>query len=98
MTNKVKTTRNLKVIEQSGYRYQATPTVMLKGKWLSEFGFEIGTHGFFNALDPLDFDGQWTALKENLGSMGEKVWIAKTFNCDNGKNIHIETTSRGIII
>ncbi len=43
MTNKVKTTRNLKVIEQSGYRYQATPTVMLKGKWLSEFGFEIGT-------------------------------------------------------
>jgi hypothetical protein len=25
MTNEVKTTRNLKVIEQSGYRYQATP-------------------------------------------------------------------------
>jgi len=44
MTNKVKTTRNLKVIGQSGYRYQATPTVMLKGKWLSEFGFDIGTH------------------------------------------------------
>ena len=32
------------MIEQSGYRYQATPTVMLKGKWLSEFGFDIGTH------------------------------------------------------
>lgn len=44
MTKDVKTTRNLKVIEQSGYRYQATPTVMLKGKWLSEFGFDIGTH------------------------------------------------------
>ncbi len=44
MTNEVKTTRNLKVIEQSGYRYQATPTVMLKGKWLSEFGFDIGMH------------------------------------------------------
>lgn len=44
MTKEVKTTRNLKVIEQSGYRYQATPTVMLKGKWLSKFGFEIGTH------------------------------------------------------
>ena len=44
MTNKVKTTRNLKVIGQSDYRYQATPTVMLKGKWLSEFGFDIGTH------------------------------------------------------
>ena len=44
MTKEVKTIRNLKVIEQSGYRYQATPTVMLKGKWLSEFGFDIGTH------------------------------------------------------
>ena len=43
MTKEVKTIRNLKVIEQSGYRYQATPTVMLKGKWLSEFGFDIGT-------------------------------------------------------
>lgn len=44
MTKEVKKTRNLKVIEQSGYRYQATPTVMLKGKWISEFGFDIGTH------------------------------------------------------
>lgn len=44
MTKEAKTTRNLKVIEQSGYRYQATPTVMLKGKWLSEFGFDIGIH------------------------------------------------------
>ena len=31
----------------------------------------------FNALDPLDFDGQRAVLKENLGSMGEHVWIAK---------------------
>ena len=44
MTKEAKTTRNLKVIEQSGYRYQAAPTVMLKGKWLSEFGFDIGIH------------------------------------------------------
>lgn len=44
MTKEAKITRNLKVIEQSGYRYQATPTVMLKGKWISEFGFDIGTH------------------------------------------------------
>ena len=43
----------------------------------------------YNALDPLDFAGQRTMLKERLGSMGEKVWIAKTFNCDNGRNIHI---------
>ena len=43
----------------------------------------------FNALDPLNFEGQAAMLKENLGSVGEHVWLAKTFNCDNGKNIHI---------
>ncbi len=43
----------------------------------------------FNALDPLDFAAQKACLKEHLGSMGADVWIAKTFNCDNGKNIHI---------
>ena len=34
-------------------------------------------------------------LRENLGSIGEKVWIAKTFNCDNGKNIHIGNNFTG---
>ena len=49
----------------------------------------------FNALDPLDFDGQRAVLKENLGSMGEHVWIAKTFNCDNGRNIYIGNNFTG---
>lgn len=43
----------------------------------------------YNALDPLDFEAQRAMLEQHLGSVGEKVWIAKTFNCDNGKNIHI---------
>ena len=30
-----------------------------------------------------------------LGAMGEKVWIAKTFNCDNGKNIFIGNNFTG---
>ena len=34
--------RNLKVYEQSGYKYKATPAIMLKGKWLKDAGFEIG--------------------------------------------------------
>ena len=33
----------------------------------------------FNALDPLDFQAQRAVLKENLGSMGEKVWIVRIF-------------------
>lgn len=31
--------RKLKVCEQSGYRYKPTPTLMLKGAWLEEWGF-----------------------------------------------------------
>ena len=31
--------RTLKVCEQSGYRYKPTPTLMLKGAWLEEWGF-----------------------------------------------------------
>jgi len=39
---KKKTNRQLKVIEQSGYKYKPTPTIILKGQWLLEYGFCIG--------------------------------------------------------
>lgn len=31
--------RTLKVFEQSGYKYKPTPTLILKGDWLAEWGF-----------------------------------------------------------
>ena len=34
-----KENRKLKVCEQSGYRYKPTPSLMLKGAWLEEWGF-----------------------------------------------------------
>ncbi len=34
--------RELKVVEQAGYHYKPTPTIILKGQWLKDFGFEIG--------------------------------------------------------
>ena len=49
----------------------------------------------YNNLDPLDFEAQRRVLAENLGSIGEKVWIAKIFNCDNGKNIYIGNNFTG---
>ena len=49
----------------------------------------------FNALDPLDFEGQRRVLREHLGSFGDGGWIAKTFNCDNGKNISIGVNFTG---
>ena len=35
--------RNMKVYQQSGYQYKDTPTIILKGKWLEELGFSVGT-------------------------------------------------------
>lgn len=34
--------RSMKVYKQSGYHYQDTPAIMLKGLWLRELGFEEG--------------------------------------------------------
>ena len=34
--------RSIKVYGQSGYKYRETPTIMLKGKWLKEAGFDVG--------------------------------------------------------
>ena len=34
--------RELKVYEASGYQYKRTPSIVLKGQWLSELGFDIG--------------------------------------------------------
>ena len=36
--------RSIKVYGQSGYKYQETPTIVLKGKWLAECGFYVGEY------------------------------------------------------
>ena len=36
--------RSMRVHAQSGYNYKATPTIILKGQWLQEMGFEIGDY------------------------------------------------------
>ena len=40
----MKKSRMMKVHGQSGYRYKATPTIMLKGQWLKDLGFDIGDY------------------------------------------------------
>lgn len=49
----------------------------------------------YNAIDDTDHNAQEAQLKKMLGAMGERVWIAKTFNCDNGKNIFIGNNFTG---
>lgn len=34
--------RDLKVYGMSDHNYKDVPTVMMKGKWLQDFGFDIG--------------------------------------------------------
>ncbi len=43
----------------------------------------------YNNIDGQDYGKQYQHLKQMLGAVGERVWIAKTFNCDCGKNIYI---------
>ena len=49
----------------------------------------------YNAIDDTDYEAQYAKLREMLGGIGEKVWIAKTFNCDNGKKIFIGNNFTG---
>ncbi len=49
----------------------------------------IENANIFNSLDEDNLDKQHEVLKEILGSVGEKVWIAKRFCFDYGKNIFI---------
>ena len=49
----------------------------------------------FNAIEGTDYAAQYEQLKRMLGSVGERVWIAKTFNCDCGKNIYVGSDFTG---
>ena len=37
-----KNKRTLKVYGMSGYNHNDIPTIMMKGKWLENFGFKVG--------------------------------------------------------
>jgi HSP20-like domain of unknown function (DUF1813). len=40
--NMEKNKRTLKVYGMSGYNHNDIPTIMMKGKWLENFGFKVG--------------------------------------------------------
>lgn len=40
---KIKNFRQLKVHRSSGYQYQDTPAIIMKGNWLKEYGFDSDT-------------------------------------------------------
>lgn len=43
----------------------------------------------FNSIEPDNFEEQFKAIKELLGSVKDKAYINMGFYCDCGKNIHV---------
>lgn len=43
----------------------------------------------FNSIPATDPAAQTAKIKEILGSHGKRVSVQATFNCDNGRNIHV---------
>ena len=60
--------RSIKVISQSGHNYKATPTIMLKGQWLKEFGFCQGTQ-----IEVHCEEGKLTITKVGGGDMEPSI-------------------------
>ena len=63
-----KNVRRMKVYDQSGYQYKDTPTIMLKGQWLKEFGFCQGTQ-----IEVHCEDGKLTITKVGGGDMEPSI-------------------------
>lgn len=73
MTNK--NVRSMKIQEQSGYRYKPTPTIILKGQWLKELGFEIGEYVSVSCEDGrliITPDAERAALEEAEAAFMER--------------------------
>ena len=65
----------MKIYGMSGYNYKSTPTIMLKGQWLKELGFEIG--GYVTASCENDKlvitpDAEMAVLKEAEAAFMER--------------------------
>ena len=49
----VKKNRKLKVYEQAGYGCKEVPAIVMRGKWLKECGFDVGTRYRVESLQGL---------------------------------------------
>lgn len=70
----VKRYREMKVYEQSGYKYKTVPAIILKRAWLGEFGFSVGDTIAINCQE-----GQLTISKCTYHN--EKSCVPKELNC-----------------
>ena len=85
-----KKNRSMKVHGTSGYRYNATPTIMLKGEWLKELGFEIGDYVSVcceNGKLVITQDAEMAAMKEAEAAFMERETklLQKRFEAEKDK-------------
>ena len=85
-----KKNRNMNVHGTSGYRYKATPTIMLKGEWLKELGFEIGNYvsvSSENGKLVITQDVEMAAIKEAEAAFMERETriLQKRFEAEKEK-------------
>ena len=82
--------RSMKVHAQSGYNYKATPTIILKGQWLQEMGFEIGDYisvSCENGKLVITQDVEMAAMKEAEAAFMERETriLQKRFEAEKEK-------------
>lgn len=80
----------MKVHGTSGYRYKAMPTIMLKGEWLKELGFEIGDYvsvSCENGKLVITQDVEMAAMKEAEAAFMERETriLQKRFKAEKEK-------------
>ncbi len=80
--------RSIKVYGQSGYKYYETPTIMLKGQWLREAGFEIGDYISVTCEDGkliIAQDIERAAVKAAEAEYMEREMIQKRYEAEKVK-------------
>ena len=75
-----KKSRRLKVYNQSGYRYNPTPTITLKGKWLEELSFPAGTP-ISQGLNPMEVVQSQNCLRLFHSDLTGRFQSASTVHC-----------------
>lgn len=80
--------RSIKIYGQSGYKYQETATIMLKGKWLEELGFKIGDYISVTCEDGrlvITPDAERAAIKAREDEFMEREMKALQKRCEAEK-------------
>lgn len=94
-----KAKRNMKVYGTSGYQYRSTPTIILKGQWLKDLGFDIGGYvsvGCENGRLVITPDFATAAIKEAEASFmaKEAKKLQKRFEAEK-KRIQMQFVAEG---